>query len=59
RRYGPRRPGDPPALVADPARAQQVLGWKARRSLRNVVETAWRWMQNSSRVLASSSAKTH
>jgi len=53
RRYGPRRPGDPPALVADPTRAQQVLGWKARRPLRNVVETAWRWMQNSSRALAS------
>jgi UDP-arabinose 4-epimerase len=52
RRYGPRRPGDPPALGADPTRAAQVLGWKARRPLKNVVETAWRWMQNSSKVLA-------
>jgi len=52
RRYGPRRPGDPPALVADPTRAAQVLGWKARRPLKNVVETAWRWMQNRSKVLA-------
>jgi UDP-glucose-4-epimerase GalE len=51
RRYGPRRPGDPPVLVADPARAAQVLGWKARRSLKNVVETAWRWMQKSSQIL--------
>ena len=55
RRYGARRPGDPPALVADPTRAQQVLGWKARRSLTNIVETAWRWMQNSSKVLATAS----
>lgn len=26
-RYGPRRPGDPAELVADPSRAQAVLGW--------------------------------
>lgn len=25
--FGPRRPGDPPALVADPARARRELGW--------------------------------
>jgi len=52
RRDGPRRWGDPPALVADPARAARVLGWKAQRSLANIVETAWHWMQNRSRVLA-------
>jgi UDP-glucose-4-epimerase GalE len=43
-----RRPGDPPALVANPARAQQLLGWKATRSLNDIVATAWRWMQRSS-----------
>ncbi|MGC2193924.1 MAG: UDP-glucose 4-epimerase GalE [Terriglobales bacterium] len=42
---GPRRAGDPPALVADPARAQQLLQWKATRSLRDIVATAWRWME--------------
>jgi len=41
----PRRAGDPPALVADPARAQQLLQWKAKRSLRDSVSTAWKWMQ--------------
>jgi UDP-glucose-4-epimerase GalE len=41
----PRRPGDPPALVADPKRAQQLLKWKATRSLRDSVSTAWKWMQ--------------
>lgn len=40
---GPRRPGDPAELVADPARAQATLGWKASRSLRDVVHTAWQW----------------
>jgi UDP-glucose-4-epimerase GalE len=41
----PRRPGDPPTLVADPKRAQQLLKWKATRSLHDSVSTAWKWMQ--------------
>jgi UDP-glucose-4-epimerase GalE len=45
RRIVPRRPGDPPVLVADATRAQQVLQWKAVRSLRDIVSTAWTWMQ--------------
>jgi len=41
---GPRRPGDPPELVADPTRAREVLGWKpAYTELDPMVETAWRW----------------
>ena len=43
-REGPRRPGDPPALVADPARARDILGWRPQfDSLDAIVETAWRW----------------
>jgi UDP-arabinose 4-epimerase len=45
RRVGPRRAGDPPELVADPSRAQAALGWKATRSLRDIVQTAWQWEQ--------------
>jgi len=41
----PRRPGDPPALVADARLAEQVLHWKATRSLDDIVTTAWNWMQ--------------
>ena len=52
RKIVPRRPGDPPALVAAPAKAHQVLGWKATRSLNDIVSTAWKWMQNSSQVAA-------
>jgi UDP-glucose-4-epimerase GalE len=41
----PRRPGDPPALVANPAKAQALLQWKATRGLDNIVTTAWNWME--------------
>jgi UDP-arabinose 4-epimerase len=51
----PRRPGDPPALVAAAGKAQQVLGWKATRSLADIVSTAWVWMQNSSQFMAKTS----
>jgi UDP-glucose 4-epimerase len=41
---GPRRAGDPPALVAAAERIQQELGWKPRYGeLRPIVETAWNW----------------
>lgn len=43
-RYGPRRPGDPDALLADSSRAREVLGWSPRHSdLRSIVTTAARW----------------
>lgn len=44
-RAGERRAGDPPELVADPSRAQAALGWKAKRSLHDMVQTAWQWEQ--------------
>ena len=44
RRMGPRRAGDPPMLVANPAKAQALLKWKATRGLHDVVATAWNWM---------------
>ena len=45
KRMASRRAGDPPALVADPTRAQNLLQWKATRSLEEIVRTAWQWMQ--------------
>jgi UDP-glucose-4-epimerase GalE len=43
-REGPRRPGDPPVLLAAPERAREVLGWTpCYTDLRDIVETAWRW----------------
>lgn len=42
--FGPRREGDPPALYANPTKAQEVLGWKAEHSsLENIIDTAYRW----------------
>ena len=40
----PRRPGDPPKLVASATRAIQELGWKPRYpKLQDIVTTAWAW----------------
>ena len=47
----PRRPGDPPRLVANPAKAQALLQWKATRGLRDVVTTAWNWMERQKAVV--------
>ena len=42
----PRRPGDPPRLVASATKAHQELGWKPRfPSLEDIVRTAWSWHQ--------------
>ncbi|SBW09613.1 UDP-galactose-4-epimerase [uncultured Alphaproteobacteria bacterium] len=38
-----RRPGDLPCYYADPARAERVLGWRARRGLAEMCESAWRF----------------
>jgi UDP-glucose-4-epimerase GalE len=43
---GPRRPGDPAELVADPSVAARLLNWKAKRSLEEIIATAWNWAQN-------------
>ena len=41
---GPRRAGDPPALVAAIDRAADVLGWRpARSGLDDIVASAWAW----------------
>lgn len=43
---GPRREGDPAALVASSERAQRVLGWRPRfAAIDTIVSTAWAWHQ--------------
>ena len=42
---GPRRPGDPPSLVADASKAAQGLGWTPTHSdIDTILSTAWVWM---------------
>jgi UDP-arabinose 4-epimerase len=52
RKMAPRRAGDPPALVANPAKAQTLLQWKATRGLHDVVATAWNWMEKRREAVA-------
>jgi UDP-glucose 4-epimerase len=42
------RPGDSSRLIADPARAMRILGWKpALSDLRGIIRSAWEWrLQN-------------
>ena len=42
-RIAPRRPGDVTAIWADPAKANEKLGWKAERSIEETLESAWAW----------------
>jgi len=42
---GPRRPGDPPALFADPGAIRAEVGWQASvTELDEIVASAWKWM---------------
>ncbi len=42
-RVGPRRPGDPPALISDPSR-MKALGWKPRHArIDDIVSSALAW----------------
>jgi UDP-glucose 4-epimerase len=43
----PRRPGDPPVLVASATKAHTDLGWRPQfDTLESIVETAWTWHRN-------------
>jgi UDP-glucose 4-epimerase len=43
---GPRRPGDPPELVAGSDKIRRELGWRPRfADLRDIVQSAWDWHQ--------------
>jgi len=43
----PRRPGDPPRLVAAADKARRELGWNPKvPKLEQIVETAWAWHRN-------------
>jgi len=42
----PRRPGDPPRLIASSEKIEAKLGWRPQfQSLDAIIESAWRWHQ--------------
>lgn len=41
--FAPRRAGDVTAIWADPALANEELGWKAERSVEETLAAAWAW----------------
>jgi UDP-glucose 4-epimerase len=41
----PRRPGDPPTLIASAARARAVLGWMPTRDITQMAADAWAFAQ--------------
>jgi UDP-glucose 4-epimerase len=46
-RVGPRRPGDPPRLVAAPERGRRILGFESKHvALEGIVESAVRWRRD-------------
>jgi len=46
RKLGPRRPGDPAALVASKEKLKRTLGWEAAHSsLEEIIQSAWTWKQ--------------
>jgi UDP-glucose 4-epimerase len=50
----PRRPGDPPELIADARLAQKLLDWTPKyTTIESIVETAWRWHKAHPRGYAS------
>ncbi|KAF9357833.1 hypothetical protein BGX26_002992 [Mortierella sp. AD094] len=38
-----RRPGDVATVIADPSLAEQELGWKAEKTLKDTCKDLWRW----------------
>lgn len=42
-KFAPRRPGDVVAIWADTQLANNVLGWKAERSVEDTLAAAWAW----------------
>ena len=44
-REEPRRPGDPPELVAAGDRIHEELGWRPEKTLEDMIADAWAWHQ--------------
>lgn len=45
-KIAPRRPGDIAACYADPSKAENELGWTAKRGIEEMCEDTWRWQSH-------------
>ncbi len=43
-----RREGDPPTLIASNEKAKEELGWEPKKSLKDMISSAWNWIKNDS-----------
>ena len=50
-KMSPRRPGDPPRLVAQSTLAKQDLGYMPKCTLDEIISTAWGWEKKKSTIL--------
>jgi len=41
--YANRRPGDPAILVADITKAEKMLGWTPKYTIKDIIQHAWNW----------------
>jgi UDP-glucose-4-epimerase GalE len=44
-KFGERRAGDVEQIFADASKAQQLLGWRAERTIEDAVTDAWNWQK--------------
>ena len=41
-----RRPGDIDECYADPTKAEELLGWRAEKTLEDMCKDSYRWQKN-------------
>ena len=44
-RIADRRPGDIASAYADPAKARDILGWQAEKTLEDMCRDTWKWQR--------------
>jgi UDP-glucose 4-epimerase len=56
---GERRPGDVVEIYADFTRAAEKLGWTPKRSIRDIMRTAWAWekVKNQDTIISAADGK--
>ena len=46
----PRREGDPATLIADNTKAKNVLNWSPRKTIKDSIESAYKWEQKNNKI---------